>query len=328
MASGSAIETSVPDDEELDSLELEQTEQPDAEQLAIEARARKLGWHPFAEYRGPPGKWVDAASFIERGETILPIVRAQNHRLEEQVARQGKVIDDLNRSYQEQGVVLSEMRELARKADERGYQRALSEAKAERDAAVEAGDKVAFRQAAEKIDALQETRAAETKVAPPPVPPRTQQPQVDPAVVAFVDKNPWFKTDSFLSMQMVAEHVKVIRRNPNMSLADQLDLAADNLREEYPEMFNEDPPVRQPPQRRAASVAAPTNSAPQQRRTATGIDSIADPEERKQARDAFTRQKRHMPDYTEAEYMAVYNDPRADVISIRKSAKEKASARA
>ena len=38
----------------------------------------------------------------------------------------------------------------------------------------------------------------------------------------------------------------------------------------------------------------------------TKIDSIADPAERAEARQAFNRMKRQLPDYTEAEYMAVY----------------------
>lgn len=324
MASATAIETTISDEE----LEIEQTEAegPDPEQEALEARARDLGWHPFAEYRGAPGKWVDAKTFIQRGEEILPIVRANNHRLEEQLKRQGKVIEDLNRSYQEQGAVLKEMRELARKADERGYQRALTEAKAERDAAVEAGDKVAFQQADEKVDALQDTRAKITE--PPPIP-VVEKPKVDPAVLAFVDDNPWFNTDNFLNQQMVAEHLKVIRKHPKMPLADQLDLAKDNLVAEYPEMFGEETTDPVPaPRRRAPAVATPTTQRAEPRRAAGGIDSIADPAERTQAREAFNRTKRQIPDYTEAEFMAIYEDPHGDAIEIARTMKEKTRARA
>lgn len=325
MASATAIETTI-SDEELE-IETAEPEGDDAEQLALEARARDLGWHPFAEYRGLPGKWVDAKTFIQRGEEILPIVRANNHRLEEQLKRQGKVIEDLNRSNQEQGVVLREMREMARKADERGYQRALADAKAERDAAVAAGDTVAFQQADEKVDALQDTRA---KITEPPPLPKPETPKVDPAVLAFVDDNPWFNTDNFLNQQMVAQHLKVIRKHPKMPLAEQLDMAKDNLVAEYPEMFDgEETPAPAPrPRQRAASVAAPTNQGPAPRRGATGIDSIADPAERTQAREAFNRTKRQIADYTEAEFMAIYEDPHGDVIEIARITKEKTRVRA
>jgi hypothetical protein len=322
MASASTVESSVPE-EELEELEIEQ---PDAEQAAIEARAREMGWHPFAEYRGPPGKWVDAATFVERGDNILPIVRANNHRLEERVKKLGDIVADQSRTISEQRQVLEEMRTFAKNADERGYKRALAELTAQRDAAEEAGDIKTFKQIDEQIDELEETRA-ESIVKPPPVPP-VEKPKVDPAVLAFVEANPWFNTDNFLNAQMIAEHLKVIRKHPSMPLGDQLDLAAENLKAAYPESFGdeprEEPPVRHQPTRRS-SVAAPTNSGQPQRRQATGIDTIADPEERKEAREAFNRTKRQIPDYTEAEYMAVYDNPRADVITLRK---EKKNARA
>ena len=49
------------------------------------------------------------------------------------------------------------------------------------------------------------------------------------------------------------------------------------------------------------------------------IDQIQDPTERQQAREAFARTKRQLPDYTEAEYMALYGDPHADVLTMQKS---------
>ena len=51
------------------------------------------------------------------------------------------------------------------------------------------------------------------------------------------------------------------------------------------------------------------------------IDQIQDVSERQQARDAFNRTKRQLPDYTEAEYMALYADPHADVLTMQKPRK-------
>ena len=49
----------------------------------------------------------------------------------------------------------------------------------------------------------------------------------------------------------------------------------------------------------------------------TKINAIADPAERAQAREAFNRMKQQLPDYTEAEYMALYADPHGDVLSLQ-----------
>ena len=59
----------------------QQQQQPDA---AIEARAREIGWRPQEEFRGAADKWVDAKTFLENGEKVLPIVKAENRRLHEQ----------------------------------------------------------------------------------------------------------------------------------------------------------------------------------------------------------------------------------------------------
>ena len=51
----------------------------------------------------------------------------------------------------------------------------------------------------------------------------------------------------------------------------------------------------------------------------TRINAIADPTERAEAREAFNRMKRQMPDYTEAEYIALYADPHGDVLALQQN---------
>ena len=56
MAQGTAIQTSVPDDDELppdDGIDLPLADQDDAE---LEARAIRMGWTPLAQFRGDPPK--------------------------------------------------------------------------------------------------------------------------------------------------------------------------------------------------------------------------------------------------------------------------------
>ena len=58
----------------------------------------------------------------------------------------------------------------------------------------------------------------------------------------------------------------------------------------------------------------------------TMIAQIADPTERAQARDAFNRMKRQIADYTEKEYMALYDDPHGDVLTLQQQAKPRSPA--
>lgn len=47
---------------------------------AVVAKASSQGWVPKESYRGT-APWVDAETFVRRGEEILPIVKAENRRL-------------------------------------------------------------------------------------------------------------------------------------------------------------------------------------------------------------------------------------------------------
>jgi len=55
-----------------------------------ERDARAMGWRPESEWDGPPGKWIDAKTFIERGEQIMPILRANNKKMREELLTRDK----------------------------------------------------------------------------------------------------------------------------------------------------------------------------------------------------------------------------------------------
>lgn len=47
--------------------------------------AREMGWTPKEKFRGNPEKWVDANTYVERGEHVLPILRADRDRLRKEL---------------------------------------------------------------------------------------------------------------------------------------------------------------------------------------------------------------------------------------------------
>lgn len=62
----------------------------------IEAKARSMGWVPQDQWRGPADRFTPAAEFVERGEQIMPILRANNHRLEGDVESLKAKLDQAN----------------------------------------------------------------------------------------------------------------------------------------------------------------------------------------------------------------------------------------
>jgi hypothetical protein len=52
----------------------------------IETRARTMGWLPKEEFTGK-APWVDAETYVERGEQILPMLKANNKKLSEELTQ-------------------------------------------------------------------------------------------------------------------------------------------------------------------------------------------------------------------------------------------------
>ena len=330
---GTAVVSSVPDQEEppvVDEIVTDEQLTDGADgaaeaEAAIEARAREMGWKPLAEYRGPPGRWQPAKDFIERGENILPIVRDQNRRLTERVGKLEGEISGLRSTAQEQLQIIKDLRDMGARANQQGYERAMAEIKTNQRKAVEAGDTVAYDQLVEQAEALESGRPAppapKTEPAAPPAP------QASPATQAFLSANAWFRNDQFLNRKMIDAHLDVIQEGQIVDEAAQYEEAKHRLIDAYPDRFGVPPPLTPPPQparvpgRRASAVAAqtPGDGAPPRApgSAQVTIASIADPADRAQAREAFNRMKRQLPDYTEAEYMALYSDPHGDVLTLQ-----------
>jgi hypothetical protein len=66
----------------------EQVADQEQEQLSpeLDAQAREMGWRPKEEFKGSEDKWVDAKTFVDRGEHVLPIVKATADRLRKDLA--------------------------------------------------------------------------------------------------------------------------------------------------------------------------------------------------------------------------------------------------
>jgi len=55
-----------------------------------ETKAKAMGWSPKDEFRGDPDRWVDAETYVRRGEEFIPFLRANNKKLEEELGAQAK----------------------------------------------------------------------------------------------------------------------------------------------------------------------------------------------------------------------------------------------
>ena len=156
-----------------ETVEVENAEAAPVER-DYESEAKNLGWHNPSDddFRGDPDKALGAEEFVKRGETELPLIRANNKKLQKQV-------NDLESGREEfQAYMEGQM-----KRQEAEFERRQREA-------VKDGDMEAFDQVAK------ERTAATPKAAPVDV-------NVQTAVGEFQARNTWYGVDDQMTKYAV-----------------------------------------------------------------------------------------------------------------------------
>lgn len=161
------------------------------DEASFEVRAKEMGWSPKEQFRGDPEKWIPAEEFVRRGEELLPIVRADNRKLRDEVGSLRGETQNLKsqlKAAQESIDALKEFNSAANRekveAARRETARALKEAQSEGDTekVLELQD-----QLEEQTTALREAKA-QPKAPPTP-------PQEDPIFSQWKAENDWYGKD-------------------------------------------------------------------------------------------------------------------------------------
>jgi len=195
----------------------------------FEAEARRNGWYPESEHtpdKKRPAVFLDAETFVKRGEELTPLIRKENRKLQELVDRQQK--DFTTR--------LERMEKVAKANFDRevsAYQREIERLKGEQVKAVEAGDVKAF----QKID------AAISKV---PIP---EEPEVGAGTVTepnleeqFAADNPWYGADKKLTAYAIGVSQEIAREyferhKVELPMAENLKQTLEDVKATFPAKF-------------------------------------------------------------------------------------------
>ena len=129
-----------------------------------EAEARERGWRPLEEFKGDPASFVDAKTYVERAETVLPLVKAENARLK-------RDLSELKRQFRQMSKHMTGAEERIR-----------SELLAGMEKAVEAGDLTKFRELKKQEEGLDKPGGSGKY---------TEQDLID-AYDQLRDDNPWY----------------------------------------------------------------------------------------------------------------------------------------
>lgn len=189
--------------QQIDAPEHEQHEQHES----VEDRARRMGWAPKDQFKGDPSKWVDADRFVERGETEIPLLRAQVRNLE-------KGIRDFAQYHSQ--------------VEHRTYERAKRELEAKANEAKQSLDFDAYESARNDLSQLEATK-------PQPVQP--PQAHENPEFSHWADRNQWYGRDRELTAYAESIGAYVRQTNPDIQGQDFLDAVAAKVRKEFPNRF-------------------------------------------------------------------------------------------
>lgn len=163
--------------------------QPDA----FEAEAREMGWVGQEEWEGPEEKWVDAKTFVERGEHIMPILRANNKRLKQDLLTRDKEIDTLKASVDAANKAIKALQKHYTEATERAVEQARKDLREQLKQAREVGDVDAEEEVRDKLAELREKQDEVVEDTPIKKP---DEPQYSPDFIAWKNENPWFGRDT------------------------------------------------------------------------------------------------------------------------------------
>lgn len=203
---------------------------PDHNDIAIEestlSAAREMGWAPKDKWKGDPEQWVDADTFVRRGNVVLPIVRK---RLDESQAENRLLREKIAQMETSFGEVKSWLKE----QNDQKLLRAKGLLKDERREALEAQN---FDRVNEIDIELMEMRAA------PAAPEKRQSQQPDPATVElfrdFATDNPWITRDKELQVAMSIEAKLVREAGTDLVGRPFLEFVKRRVVKQFPEKFS------------------------------------------------------------------------------------------
>jgi hypothetical protein len=162
----------------------------------IEARAAAMGWVPQETFRGNPDRWTSAEEYVERGETLLPIVKAQSRKLEHQVTALVAESQQLKAALAASQEAIEDLKEVGVEATKAAVKRARLDLMSELKSAKEDGDverELRITDELTDLKAAEKAAPAPARIAPTPVAPPA--PAQHPDFAEWAKANPWIYTD-------------------------------------------------------------------------------------------------------------------------------------
>lgn len=200
--------------------------------------AKTLGWKSPKEWKGDPPKsgFKKAKDFLAHGREVLPIVQSQNKELKRELADAKKQLASIEK---ETAKKFENLERMSRTALKQQRERLTEQFEAVKEAAVDVGDKEAYRKADkqqkealkefdEEVAEKKEDKKAESKG------------DLPKEVEDWVKANEWFEDDEEAKAVAITRHGKLLRDHPGWTLEKNLEEVRKYVAKRFPEYFEEE----------------------------------------------------------------------------------------
>lgn len=200
--------------------------------------AKSLGWKSPAEWKGSPPKngFVKAKEYVERGKTVLPIVRAENAKLQKELTEARQELKDFR---EQQSRTFASLQRMSTNALKRQRDQLEEKYATAIDAAAEVGDKAAVgKLRKEEKEALKEfDEEAAEKTAEAKDDDKGKKQELPAEITAWVKENQWFEDDDAMKAVAITHHGKLLRDHPNWPLDKNLAEVRKYIEKRFPSEF-------------------------------------------------------------------------------------------
>lgn len=218
------------DDQLPDGEQQSQGDAADAAARETEASARAQGWRPKDQFTGDPDKWVDASTFVDRGNSFKSNLVQKVATLEKQIADFKGTAAQFNKYHQE--TMAKKDKELANTIRQLKIQKSEATSDGDHAAAVELEDRIdTLNQERDEAKRLEKEALEQAQAA-------AAESQVDPVLIAWVaDGNEWFDNDPKLRRYAMSVAEELRANGSKLAGRAFLDRILLEVKTDFPEKF-------------------------------------------------------------------------------------------
>lgn len=188
----------------------------------VETQAKKMGWIPQDQFRGNQEEFIPAEEYLRRGNEMLPILRANNRRMETELEKLRRELTETRQANKTTESTIESLKEFqASIAIERAKTK-RSELLAAIKTANEDGNDDAVDELRDELEAvksvIKEGTTTSVKAAPKVEVPA--EPEVSPEMRAWTKSNEWFGVDKRRTAMAVQIGQEIREEGSNLQGAD------------------------------------------------------------------------------------------------------------